>query len=75
MKSVNERIKDLREDNDLTQKAVADILHVAQRTYADYELANLRIPLDILIVLARYYNVSLDYMCGLSDIKKPFPSK
>ena len=64
-----ERIKALREDNDYNQTVVAKAIHVAQTTYSDYELGKIRIPVDSLIVLAKYYNVSMDYICGLSDKK------
>ena len=63
------RIRDLREDNDLTQAAVAKVLGVCQRTYADYELGKTRIPVDSLIVLAKMYKVSMDYICGLTTSK------
>ncbi len=68
-----ERIRSLREDNDLTQSQVARLLQVGQRTYCDYELGNTRIPVDSLIILARHYNVSMDYICGLTRIKGEFP--
>ena len=51
----NERIREIREDNSLTQQKVADLLHVGQRTYADYESGKTRIPVDSLLILARYY--------------------
>lgn len=69
----SQRIRDLREDNDLTQKQVASILHVGQRTYSDYETGTIRIPVDSLIILAKYYNIDMNYICGLTDIKSPFP--
>ena len=69
-----ERIRALREDNDYTQQQIADILNVGQRTYADYELGKTRIPVDSLIRLAWYYNVSMDYISGVSNIKNPFPA-
>ena len=75
MKQYYERIRDLREDRDLTQQTVADLLHIGQRTYADYESGKTRIPVDRLLVLARYYNVSMDYITGASDIRRPFPKK
>lgn len=75
MKSTHERIRDIREDNDLTQKQVAEILHVSQRTYSDYELGKLRLSLDTLIKLAEFYDVSLDYLSGISDVKNKFPKK
>ena len=68
-----ERIRVLREDNDKTQAEIAKLLKVGQRTYCDYELGKTRIPVDRLIVLAKFYNVNMDYICGLSDIRIPFP--
>ena len=70
-----ERIRALREDHDKTQIEIAKLLKVGQRTYCDYELGKTRIPVDSLILLARLYNVSMDYICGLSDIKGRFPRK
>ena len=49
--------------------------HVGQRTYADYELGKTRIPLESMIKLAKHYDVSMDYICGCSDIKSSFPTK
>lgn len=69
----NERIRALREDRDLTQTQIANLLHVGQKTYSDYELGRTRIPLDIVILLAKYYNVSMDYICGVSRKRHPFP--
>ena len=68
-----ERIRALREDHDMTQEKVAKILKIGQRTYCDYELGKTRIPVDSLITLAKLYNVSMDYICGVSDIKRIFP--
>lgn len=68
-----ERIRALREDSDFTQTKVAKLLKVGQKTYSDYELGKTRIPIDSLIVLAKLYNVSMDYICGISDTRKPFP--
>ena len=70
-----ERIRALREDNDKTQAEIAKLLKVGQRTYCDYELGKTRIPVDSLILLAKLYDVSMDYICGLSDIRMPFPCK
>lgn len=70
-----ERIRALREDNDKTQAEIAKLLKVGQRTYCDYELGKTRIPVDSLIVLARLYNVSMDYICGISDARNSFPLK
>jgi transcriptional regulator with XRE-family HTH domain len=71
----NERIRALREDNDKTQAQIAALLNVGQKTYSDYELGKTRIPVDNLIILARTYNVSMDYICGISDIRNSFPRK
>lgn len=70
-----ERIRALREDNDFNQTQIAELLNVGQKTYSDYELGKIRIPIDSIIVLAKYYNVSLDYICGVSDIKNQYPQK
>ena len=70
-----ERIRALREDSDYTQVYVAGLLKIGQRTYSDYELGRTRIPVDSLILLAKLYNVSMDYICGVSDIKNIFPKK
>lgn len=71
----NERIRELREDNSLTQQKIADLLHIGQRTYADYESGKTRIPVDSLIILARHYNVSMDYISGTSNEQRHFPTK
>lgn len=68
-----ERIRALREDRDLTQTFVTGMLHVGQKTYSDYELGKTRIPLDSIVVLAKYYDVSMDYICGVSDERRRFP--
>lgn len=66
-----DRIRSLRQDNDLTQKQVADMLGVAQTTYSQYELEKRPLPIEYLIALCKYYNVSADYMLGFSNIRKP----
>jgi len=71
----NERIREIREDNQLTQQKVADLLNIGQRTYADYESGKTRIPVDNLMKLAKFYNVSMDYITGASDIKTKYPKK
>ena len=70
-----ERIRALREDSDKTQAEIAAMLNIGQKTYSDYELGKTRIPVDSLIVLAKFYNVSMDYICGISDVRKPFQKK
>ncbi len=69
------RIRNLREDHDYTQAYIARILNVGQRTYADYELGKTRIPLDSMIKLAKLYDVSMDYICDLTEHKQKFPEK
>ena len=71
----SERIRALREDADKTQSQIASLLQVGQRTYCDYEKGKTRIPVDSLILLAQLYNVSMDYICGVSDQKRVFPKK
>ena len=68
-----ERIRALREDNDYTQTKIANILNIGQRTYADYELGKTRIPVDALIKLAKFYNVDMNYICGVSNKQIKFP--
>jgi len=69
----NERIRELREDHSLTQQKVGSLLNVGQRTYADYESGKTRIPVDNLLILARFYNVSMDYITGASNIPNEYP--
>ncbi|MBQ3590104.1 MAG: helix-turn-helix transcriptional regulator [Clostridia bacterium] len=64
------RIRDLREDNDLTQKQIADVLGTAREQYNKYELGKQEIPFHHAITLAKHYNVSLDYLAGLTDIPR-----
>ena len=66
------RIKDLREDNDVTQKELAEYLHVKQNTYSQYENGQRQLPLDALIALAKFYGVSTDYILELTDNPKPY---
>ena len=69
------RIRDLREDHDLSQQAMAEILSIHQTTYSSYELGKLEIPLDALEKLADYYLVSVDYLLGRTDRKETYPKK
>lgn len=66
------RIRDLREDRDITQTKMAQLLKIHQTTYSDYELGNLNVPVDILIRLAKFYETSIDYIVGLTDDPKPY---
>lgn len=68
------RIRDLREDRDLSQDKIAGILNVTQRTYSHYEIGDRTVPLEVLIKLAKYYNTSTDYLLGLTNVKKPYPA-
>ncbi|MCM1288225.1 MAG: helix-turn-helix domain-containing protein [Clostridium sp.] len=67
------RIRDLREDNDLLQVDIADYLKCSQVCYSYYEIGKRDIPTDVLIRLANYYNTSVDYLLGLTSIKEPYP--
>lgn len=67
------RIKDMREDNDLTQQEISEYLSCDQSLYSKYERGEREIPLAIMVKLARYYKTSIDYLVGLTDEAKPFP--
>lgn len=69
------RLLALREDNDYNQTTVAKAIHVAQTTYSDYENGKVRIPIECLIELAKFYDVDLNYISGISNIKNSFPQK
>ena len=61
------RIRDLREDRDLTQKELSAVLNCSQQVYSNYELGQRDIPTDILIALSKFYSVSVDYILGLTN--------
>ncbi len=67
-----ERIRSLRIDRGLTQEAVAEVLHVKQNTYSQYEIGVLNYPLDVVVRLAEYYGVSVDYLVGLTNETTPY---
>ncbi len=69
------RIRNLREDMDLTQADVAKILNCTQVGYSYYETGKRDIPTDVLIRLATLYNTSTDYLLNLTDVKEPYPGK
>lgn len=69
------RLRDLREDNDLTQKDLVQDLQIHKTTYTNYEQGKREIPLYLAIQLAKYYNVSLDYIAGLTNEKRPLYSE
>ena len=66
------RIKELREDKDITQREIADYLHIKQNTYSQYENGQRQLPIECLIALSKYYNTSTDYILGLTDERKPY---
>ena len=67
------RIRELREDNDLSQQFIAHLLNVKQTTYSKYELGRISIPVESLILLAAHYHTSVDYLLGLTDSFDPYP--
>lgn len=66
------RIREIREDKDLTPSDVAKTLNVSQVAYSFYEIGKRQIPIDLLIKLAKYYNTSTDYLLELTDERKPY---
>ena len=62
-----QRIQDLRTDADMSQKQLSEILHISQRSYSHYETGSRNIPVEMLIRLANYYDISVDYQCVLPD--------
>ena len=70
-----QRLKDFREDKDISQKKMAEILNDAQTTYSDYELGKINIPLNTLKKLALFFDTSIDYLLELTDVSKPYPRK
>lgn len=69
------RIRDLREDCDKTQKELAEYLQIHQTTYSDYELGRLNVPVPVLHKLADLYGVSIDYLLGRTNQKAPYPKR
>ncbi len=67
------RLKEIREDNDLKQADIAKILKISQVQYSRYETGVRTIPIYHLIKLAKYYKTSIDYLLGLTDERKPYP--
>ncbi len=66
------RLKDLREDMDLTQKEIANMLNCSQTTYSRYETGDLNVPNEVLKQLAKFYKTSVDYILGITNDKKPY---
>ena len=69
------RIRNLREDRDLTQKQMGEILNCSQRIYSNYECGDVDIPTQILIKLAKFHKTSVDYLLELTDDIRPYPRK
>lgn len=67
------RLKGLRKENRYNQTHVANVLQVAQTTYSDYENGRVRMPVNHIVKLARFYDISLNYITGVSNIREPFP--
>ena len=65
-----QRIQDLRTDADLSQKQLSEILHISQRSYSHYETGSRNIPVEMLIRLSNYYDISVDYLVGRTDKKE-----
>lgn len=70
-----ENIRNLRIDNGLTQKKVAEYLNIKQNTYSQYEIGVLNYPVDVIVKLADFYGVSTDYLLGRTGIRKPYPQE
>ena len=70
-----QRLRDLREDGDLTQRELAEILHCSQRIYSNYERGDVDIPTEVLKNLAAFYDTSVDYLLGLTDERTPYPRR
>ena len=65
-----QRIQDLRTDADMSQKQLSEILHISQRSYSHYETGSRNIPVEMVIRLANYYDISVDYLVGRTDKKE-----
>ena len=73
MKTIfSKRLRELREDKDLTQSQVAKLLNMSQTGYSQYEIGKNDVPTRVLIMLARFYNVSVDYLLNMTDDMKPY---
>lgn len=70
-----EHMRGLREDKDLSQEQIAELLRVHQTTYSDYELGRVNIPVPALCQLADFYHTSIDYLVGLTDDSRPYPRR
>jgi Predicted transcriptional regulator len=73
MKTLNEIIRELREDNDMTQKQIAELLNTTQQVYSRYETGENELPVHHLITLAKFYKTSTDFLLGLTSERKSYP--
>ena len=69
------RLRDLREDHDMTQTMLAELLHIKQNTYSQYENGQRQLPVEILIQLSSIYETSTDYLLDITDDPRPYPRK
>ena len=69
------RLRDLREDHDMTQSALADLLHIRQNTYSQYENGQRQVPTEVLVRLALIFDTSVDYILEVTDEPRPYPRK
>lgn len=69
-----ERIRELRKEKDYRQSYVANVLRIAQTTYSDYEKGKIRIPIECILELAQLYDVDLNFIVGVSEIRNAFPN-
>ena len=69
------RLRDLREDKDLSIRKLADMLHMQRTTYHNYETGKREVPFELAVTLAKFYGVSLDYLAGLTNDSKPATKK
>ena len=67
------RLKQIREEKNISQKDIAKVLNICQNTYSQYETCKRQIPIDCLITLANFYNVSVDYILELTNIEDKYP--
>lgn len=67
------RLKEIRKDKDLTQQDIAKVLSTSQVQYSRYEMGIRLLPIDKLVILADFYNVSTDYLLGITNERKPYP--
>lgn len=75
MAKLNLKLRELREDNSMSQAEMAKLLGCSQQTYSRYETHTTEIPLEKLVWLARYYDTSVDYLLGITEHDEPYPRK